>query len=168
MGTDGLSIKNRKRSRGLNIFETLAILLIVGGLAYGFTRGLDEGVWEATLGALKWGGIAWLWFVALMLCVLVPLWLFLLYRPFYPRCRSGRCKDRDYRPLGEDEMPELRAMLRDKQALLVRCRCDAVYCSILNEQRFYEVTPSGELRPYLRYRPLRRWEADPGGSAQQL
>jgi hypothetical protein len=153
---------SRVRCRGLNIFEFVAILLIVGGLSYGFTRGLDAGPWEATVGALKWGGIAWVVFAALMLCVLVPLRLFLLYRPFYPRCSSGRCKDRDYRPLGEDEMAELRAALRDRQALLVRCRCGAVYCSLLNEQRFYEVTPTGELRPYLRYRAYRRWEPDTG------
>lgn len=113
---------SRTYCRGLNIFEFVAILLIVGGLSYGFTRGLDAGPWEATVGALKWGGIAWVVFAAWMLCVLVPLWLFLLYRP-YPRCSSGRCKDRDYRLLSEDEMAELRAALRDSQALQVRCRC---------------------------------------------
>src|SRR5262245_12199800 len=139
VGTDGLSIKKRARSRGLNLFEFIALLMIVFGLAWGFTRGLDEGLWDATVGALKWGGIVWRGYVSLMLCIMVPLWLFLLYRPFYPRCRSGRCKDRDYRPLGEDEMQELRATLKDRQPLLVRCRCDATYCYMLGEQRFYEV-----------------------------
>jgi hypothetical protein len=148
----------------MNIFEFLAIVAIVGGLAYGFMRGLEAGWWDAVLGALASAGIAYLVFAAFMLCVLGLLWLMLQYRPLYPRCRSGACRDRDYQVVTTelDNAPQLSAEGRSKRGFLVRCRCGTLYLAALFEPRFYEVGPDGELRPYLRYRPYRRWEPDPG------
>jgi hypothetical protein len=160
----GLS-QSPARCRGLNLFEVIALLLIVGGLAYGFVRGFERGFREALLGALIGGSVAWLAFVAMMLAILIPLWLFfVVYRPQFPLCAAGRCRDRHYRHLGEEEMPELRGRLRaaGKEAWLVRCGCGTLYCSSLTEQRFFRVSGEGELQPFMRYRPYRRWEPDPG------
>lgn len=153
------------RSRGLNLFEVIAILLIVAGLSYGFTRGLEEGLSQAAIGAAMGAGAGFAAYFALLVAIMLPLWLFfVLYRPQFPRCRTGRCKDTHYRHLGQDEMPELRERLRaaGKEAWLVRCRCGTLYCSSLTEQRFFEVSDAGELQPFMRYRPYRRWERDPG------
>ena len=147
------------RFRGLNLFEVIGLLLIVGGLAYGFTRGLERGIWEGVLGALIGGGVAWLVFAAMMLVILLPfLLIFAVYRPQFPLCAAGRCRDSHYGHLGEHEMPELRARLRaaGKEVWLVRYACGTLYCSSLTEQRFFQVIGEGELHPFMRYRPYRR------------
>ena len=148
----------------MNLFEFIALIAIVGGLVYGFTRGLESGIWEAILGALKSAGIAWLWFAAGMLVLMVLLWLMLLYRPYFPRCRNGTCGQRDYQVITTDlaGAPQLSGEGRSKTGMLVRCRCGTRYLESLGEHRFYEVTSEGELQPYLRFRPYRRWEPDPG------
>jgi hypothetical protein len=158
-------LSQRARCRGLNIFEFIGLLLISGGLGYGLMRGLDAGLWEGFKGALLGAGVGWLSYVVMMLLIMVPLWAFFaFYRPQFPRCSAGRCKDTHYRHLGQDEMPELRAKLAasGKEIWLVRCGCGTLYCSSLTEQRFYEVTGEGELRPFMRHRPYRRWEPDAG------
>jgi hypothetical protein len=153
------------RCRGLNVFEFIALLMISGGLGYGLMRGLETGWWGALVGAVLGAGAAWLAWVVLMLCILVPFWLFLtFYRPFYPRCRNGTCRDKDYKILTTElaQAAQLRAEGQAKQGMLVQCRCGTLYVEATFEKRFFEVTPEGTLRPYLRYRPFGRWQPDPG------
>jgi hypothetical protein len=148
----------------MNMFEFIALVAIAVGLVYGFARGLEQGAWEAIVGALKSAGFAYLWFVAGMLVLLVLLWLMLLYRPHYPRCRQGRCSQRDYQVIAVGAAEEPQSLLegRARSGPLVRCRCGTRYLHALYEKRFYEVTADGDLLPYLRYRDWRRWEPDPG------
>jgi hypothetical protein len=157
-------LSQRTHCRGLNLFEVIAMMLIVGGLAYGFTSRIDHGLREGFLGALMGVGWGFAAYVIMMLAVLVPLWLFLQYRPYYPRCRTGKCRDRHYQVLSHDVAQEVQ-LLREgqlKPGTLVRCRCGTRYLLASREQRFYEVAEDGALVPYLRYRPYRRWEPDPG------
>jgi hypothetical protein len=150
------------RQRGLNIFEFIAILGIVFGLAYGLTASIDQGIWEAVLGALRGGAIAFGWYAAGMLALLTGLSLFLRYRPSFPLCRNGRCRQTDYLYLYLDSAATGRhKQLEDRfQGKIVRCRCGTLYLENLRDRRFLEVRDDGALVPYMCYRPFGRWRPD--------
>jgi hypothetical protein len=154
----------RHRQRGLNIFEFIAILGIVFGLAFGFSAALDQGFWEAVLGALRGGAIAYGWWVAGMFMLLMVLWLFLRYRPMFPVCKSGRCKQADYlyQYLDSPATGQHKRLEDEYQGKLLRCRCGTLYLDCSRDRRFYEVRDDGALVGFMRYRPLGRWRADKG------
>jgi hypothetical protein len=155
---------SRHRQRGLNIFEFIAILGIVFGLAYGFTASVEKGIWDAFVGALRGGAIAFGWYVAGMLVLLTALSLALVYRPSFPHCRTGRCKHTDYLYLYLDSAATGRhKQIEDAfQGKIARCRCGTLYLDSLRDRRFYEVRDDGTLVPFMCYRPFGRWRLDPG------
>lgn len=152
------------RQRGLNIFEFIALLGIVFGLAYGFTASIGDGAWEAILGALRSGAIAYGLWIAGMMALMAVLSLFLLYRPSFPRCRTGRCRQTDYLYLYLDSAATGRhKQLQDSlQGKIVRCRCGTLYLESDRERRFLEVREDGSLAPFMRYQPFGRWRPDRG------
>jgi len=108
----------------MNLFEFVAIIAIIFGLAYGFLTSLDEGAWEAILGALNGAAIAYAWFFVSMMAMMTLLWLGLHYRPTYPRCKNGRCKQLDYTFLYHDNEPtgQHKWLQDSREGRLVRCR----------------------------------------------
>lgn len=143
----------------MTIFEFLALLLISGGLVYGFLNGLPFGFSAALWYALKSAVIAYLYFGLGMFILLSVLSLWLRYRPFFPRCKTGRCVDSDYTYLYLDQPAmgadqELEERMRGK---LVRCRCGTLYLESLYDHTFYEVLDNHTLVPYMAYNPLGRW-----------
>ena len=151
----------------MNMFEVIAIVCIAIGLAAGFWHSLDEGAWASILGALRGAAIAYGWFFVSMLAMLTLLALGLRYRPVFPRCKNGRCRDSDYRHLYLDsEATGHHKWLQDsKDGKLVRCGCGTFYLDSLRDCRFYEVLDDGSLVPYMRYSPLGRWQPDNGDHA---
>jgi hypothetical protein len=156
------------RQRGLNLFEFIALVGIVFGLAYGFSAALDRGFWEAILGALRGAAIAYGWWVAGMFTLLAVLWLFLRYRPMFPVCRSGRCKQADYlyQYLDSPATGQHKQLEDEYQGKLLRCRCGTLYLESHRDRRFYEVRDDGTPVPFMRYRPGGRWQPDSDAPAQ--
>jgi hypothetical protein len=146
----------------MNLFEFIAILSVVGGLVTGFWYALDRGVMAAMLSAIRGGAIAYGCWAVGMFALMGLLSLFLLYRPFFPRCRNGRCRQQDYLYLYLDtEAVGQHKTLEDTiNGKLVRCGCGTIYLESSREQRFYEVLDDGTLVPYMRYSPFGRWRAD--------
>lgn len=155
----------------MNIFEVIAILGILAGLALGIWFAADGGMWAALLGALKGAAIAYGAFVVAMIALLAVLALGLRYRPAFPRCKNGCCGQTDYRYLDEKspESVQHQALLKGRVAKLMRCGCATLYLNSLGERRFFEVLDDGTLLPHMRHSPFGRWQPDagdaPGGAA---
>lgn len=148
----------------MNLFELIAIGGIVIGLILGFWSSIDGGAWAAIRGALRGAAIAYGWYFASMIALLTVLSLGLRYRPFFPRCKAGRCRDTDYRHLYLDaEATGHHKWLQDSmKGKLVRCHCGTRYLDSQRDRRFYEVLDDGSLVPFMRYSPFGRWQADKG------
>jgi hypothetical protein len=148
----------------MNVFEFLAICGIVLGLVLGFSAGIAKGGWAAIAGALLGAAVAYASWVAAMIALFALLYLCMLYRPTFPRCRSGRCRDTDYTYLYLDaEATGEHKRLQDSMmGKLVRCKCGGLYLDSLRDRRFYEVLDDGSLASYMRYRPFGRWQPDQG------
>src|SRR5262249_1685261 len=113
----------------MTLFELIAILLMIGGLVWGIWNAAGHGFWATFKGGLFGAGKGFLWYAAFMLTIVAMLAIGLRYRPPFPRCRSGRCKDSDFTYLYLDSEPtgadkELEQEYGDK---LVRCRCGELY-----------------------------------------
>lgn len=148
----------------MNLFELIAIVGIVIGLIIGFWASIDEGAWAAILGALRGAAIAYGGYFASMIALLTLFSLGLLYRPFFPRCKAGRCRVTDYRHLYLDtEATGHHKRLQDStEGRLVRCGCGTLYLDSLRDRRFYLVLDDGSLVPYMRYSLFGRWQPDKG------
>jgi hypothetical protein len=146
----------------MNLLEVVAILAILFGLASGFWASIDVGVWAAIVGALRGAAIAYGWFFASMMAMCTLLWLGLLYRPTFPRCTNGCCRDLDYTYLYLDsEATGHHKRLQDStEGKLVRCGCGTIYLDSLRDRRFYAVLDDGSMVPYMRYSPFGRWQPD--------
>jgi hypothetical protein len=146
----------------MNMFEFIAILSIVAGLATGFWYALDRGMMAAVFAALRGGAIAYACYAVGMLALMGLLWLGLLYRPFFPRCRNGRCRQQNYRYLYMESgaAGQHEALEKTTTGKLLRCGCGTIYLDSLRDHRFYEVLDDGTLVPYMRHTPLGRWRAD--------
>ena len=148
----------------MNLFECLAIVMLIVGFVIGAVTAFDGGAHAALAGAFKGAGLAYAWFVGGMFALLSALALGMLYRPPFPRCRNRLCRAHDYRhsslgaPAGGRDA-EIEQRLDGK---LVRCRCGTLYIRSLRERRFYEVHAEGGLAPFMRYRPFGRWRRDEG------
>jgi hypothetical protein len=147
----------------MTVFHAFAWLCIVGGFSFGLWHALDQDAWGAMLGALRGAGLGFALYFGSMFVLFAVFSLGLRYRPFFPRCRAGRCLDGQYTYLYLDEAPtgrhkELQDSLDGK---LVRCKCGTLYLDSLRERRFYEVRDDGSLAPYMGYSPLGRWRPDP-------
>jgi hypothetical protein len=152
----------------MNLFSAFAWLCILTGAAFGvwtaYRRGWAEPLWDILRGA----GLGLAYYLLTMLLIFTVLALGLRYRPSFPRCRSGRCTDLEYRYLyldspatGDD------ARLQESTGgLLARCGCGTKYLISRRERRLWEVLPDGTLRPYMRYRPFGRWHPDPADDAR--
>lgn len=88
------------------------------------------------------------------------LWIGLRYRPSFPRCKSGRCRDTDHRYLYLDaEATGHHKWLQEsRNGKLVRCGCGTLYLDSLRDRRFYEVLDDGSLVRYMQYSPFGRWQ----------
>jgi hypothetical protein len=148
----------------MNLFEFIAICGIVLGLVLGFGAGIAKGAWAAIAGAFLGAAVAYVSWVAAMMVLFALLYLFLLYRPMFPRCRSGRCRDADYTYLYLDvEATGEHKRLQDSMmGKLLRCKCGGLYLDSLRDRRFYEVLDDSSLAAYMRYRPFGRWQPDQG------
>ncbi len=143
--------------RPMNVFEFLALLLIVGGIVFGVWHASGSWLdllWSGLAGAAKGYGI----FVLMMLMVLLTLRLALWYRPQFPRCRNGRCGffEIDYVAviLPGKPWPENHALPPGE---LARCRCGILYLRPGGGCEVAEVDIDGNLRPWMRHRPWGRW-----------
>lgn len=148
----------------MNLFEFVAICCIVLGLVLGFSAGIAKGAWAAIGGALLGAAVAYASWVAAMIALFTLLYFCMRYRPTFPRCRMGRCRDLDYAYLYLDaEATGEHKRLQDSmQGKLVRCKCGGLYLDSLRDRRFYEVLDDGSLALYMRYRPFGRWQPDKG------
>ncbi len=128
----------------MNLFEFIAICGIVLGLVLGFGAGIDKGIWAALGGAVLGAVFAYAWYVVSMFALLTLAYLFLLYRPMFPRCRSGRCRDADYTYLYLDvEATGEHKRLQDSMmGKLLRCKCRGLYLDSLRDRRLRFI-PSG-------------------------
>jgi hypothetical protein len=150
----------------MNLFGVFAWLCILLGAAFGVWRAYQHG-WASPLwDVLRGAGIGLAYFLLTMLLIFSTFALGLLYRPHFPRCRSGRCKDTDYRYLYLDSAAAGRdAELQESTGgQLAQCKCGTTYLISRGERRMWEVLADGSLRPYLRYRPFGRWQPDPADS----
>ncbi len=141
----------------MNLFELIALLLIVGGLVSGLWRadgGWLEMVWSGLAGAAQGFGV----YLLMMLMVLLSLRLWLWYQPYFPRCRSGRCSffEIDHVAIIQpgEPWPERPGLPPGE---LARCRCGTLYLRPPEGGVVYEVLADGALQPWMRHRPLGRW-----------
>lgn len=138
----------------MNLFEILAVLVVLVGLIAGFVGALGDGAWAAVIGAgtgaLKGFGL----YALGLLSIMAALALGQVYRPTFPRCRSGKCSMPDYRFLSPDMTPAADG------GLLARCGCGIVYSRDTSARRVCEVRADGTLAPYMYHRPLGRWRLD--------
>jgi hypothetical protein len=154
----------RTRQGGLTLFEVIAMMTIVAGLSFGAAAAWGEGGWAMVWGALRGAFFGFAGYFVVMMALMTLLALALRWRPMFPTCRQGRCKDTDYRYLYLDEAaPQAHQQLQDSHGgKLLRCACGTVYLDSLRDRRFYEVAEDGSLRPFRRYRPFGRWQPDTG------
>lgn len=147
---------------GMNVFEFLALVMLTGGLAWGILAAAERGFGAAVLGGLLGAGKAYLIWILIMFSILVPLSLGLLYRPMFPRCRKGKCRDRNFRiEFAETPATGFEAKLQQEhQGMLVRCACGDVYLRSNRDRKFYEVREDGTLAPFMKYRLAGRWQTD--------
>lgn len=151
----------------MTIFELIAILAIIGGLVWGIFAAAGGGLGAVVKGALLGAGKGFLFYTLLMLCVLVPLAIGLRYRPQFPRCRKGKCREMDFRFIYDTISPDEAADERDKElckqhkgGLLVRCACGDIYLRSDRDRKFYEVREDRTLVPFMKHRFCGRWRPD--------
>ena len=146
----------------MNVFELIAILAVTFGLVWGIYGAADAGLWPALRGGLIGAGKGFLGYAAFMLSILTVLALGLRYRPMFPRCRRGKCKDADFTYLYLDTAPlDADKELEQKyQSKLLRCRCGDLYLRDDRARKFYEVREDRTVVPFLRYRIGGRWQPD--------
>jgi hypothetical protein len=146
----------------MNIFEFIAILALTFGLVWGVYGAADGGLWAALRGGLVGAGKGFLGYAAFMLSIMAALALGLRYRPMFPRCKRGKCKDEHFTYLYLDtEPPEPDKALEQKhQTKLVRCRCGDLYLRDARARKFYEVREDRALVPFMRYSFCGRWRPD--------
>jgi hypothetical protein len=132
----------------MTLFELLFLLLCVG-----------FGVGGALLGGGRFGAPGYFGgFVlgALFLPVFVVVFVRIEQRlfvgpPRYPPCRCGKGSD------------ELQLVQEDGDRFVMHCTCGARYWR--RGGRIFRVEPGRELRPYMRWHPIRRWIPDRGAGA---
>ena len=151
-----------RREAGMNIFEFIGFVLLIGGIVWGVYAAANQGLWAAVKGGLLGAGKAFLIFAAFMLCILVPLSLGLLYRPMFPRCRSGKCKSKNFRYLYLDtEAPPEDSEIEQRYGgKLVQCACGERYIRNDRERCFYHVRDDRSVAPFMKYRVAGRWQED--------
>lgn len=145
----------------MNLFEFMALLLIVGGVVFGFWYGSGDWLdllWSGLVGAGKGFAI----YVLMMLMILLTLRPALWYRPPFPRCRAGRCGffEIDHVAVIQpgQPWPENPALPPGE---LARCRCGTLYLRPTGGREVVEVDGDGKLRPWMQYRPFGRWRPAP-------
>ena len=146
----------------MNVFEFIAILAVLFGLAWGVYGAADGSLWAVLHGGLLGAGKGFLAYAAFLFSVLAVLALGLRYRPMFPRCRRGTCKDEQFTYLYLDtEPPAADKALEEKYgSKLVRCRCGDLYLRDDRARRFYEIREDRTVVPFLRYRVGGRWQPD--------
>ena len=72
---------------------------------------------------------------------------YVLWRPLRPPCRRGVCKAKDY------ELIEA-----TREGSFYRCQCGDKY--LMGDRRFYLVMADGSTKPYMAYKPFRRWKEE--------
>ena len=144
------------------MFTVIAWLAILGGMAAGAVAGWRTGWGDAAWGALRGAGVGLGAYVLVMLALFGSVWLFLQYRPMFPACRAGKCRDKDYRYVYLDEAapPQHQQLQEEHEGKFVRCRCGALYLDCPRERRFYELGEDGTLKAFMRFQPLGRWQPD--------
>jgi hypothetical protein len=146
----------------MNLFEFLAIILIIAGVIAGLMSGLGHGFIGALWAAAKGAAMGFGAYAVLLLSVLTLLALGLRYRPPFPICKNGRCSARNYTYLsieGESKPPSDGPTGRPNEhgGTLARCRCGTLYLRRTTDRRVWEVSDDGTLIPYMLYRPFGRW-----------
>jgi hypothetical protein len=151
----------------MNVFEFIALVALSFGLVWGIYNAADGGFWAALLGGLRGFGMAFLGYAAFMFSILTVLSLGLRYRPMFPRCRHGKCKDSQftYLYLDTEAPPGDRELEQTHRSKLVRCRCGDLYLRDDNKRKFYEVREDRTIVPFLKYRFCGRWRPDDGPEA---
>ena len=146
----------------MTIFEFLALLMVIAGLAWGIQAAMDQGLWAALLGGLLGAGKGYLVWIAFMFSILIVLAIGLRYRPPFPGCKKGRCKDEHFLYLYLDSEPTgpHKELERKYDGKLVRCRCGDLYLKSSRDRKFYEVRDDGVVAPFMRYRFGGRWRMD--------
>jgi hypothetical protein len=145
----------------MNLFEALALVLLLVGVVVGAIAAASSGWLAAAWGALKGAAFAFGVYVAIMFGVMTLLALGLLWRPPFPRCREGRCTGKDYRYLSmEAEQPFGAVPGVSAGGVLAQCRCGTRYLRRTAEGRVWQVAADGTLVPYMRHSPLGRWRKD--------
>lgn len=88
--------------------------------------------------------------ILLVLAVVVGLsFLAVWWRPSFPRCKTGKCKDAlDYERLGTEG-----------DVTRYRCRCGIEY--LLSPDGTLKVVESGETIPFMRHTRFGRWKPSP-------
>jgi len=156
----------------MNLFEVLAIGLIIAGLVIGLLSDLGLGWGAAMLGALKGAAVGFGIYFLTCMSILAMLALGLRYRPPFPVCKQGCCSAADYTYLSLDTHTQPHPDLPQLQGgMLARCACGTLYLRRDAERRVYEVAADGAIIPYMHYRPFGRWQQEhrgPGpGSASE-
>ena len=143
----------------MNLFEFVALILILAGLIVGLMAGLGHGFVQGLWGALKGGAVGFGAYAVLLFSALVLLALGLRYRPPFPVCKNGRCSSAQYTYLSIDgeSRPQV-AGLSGPGGTLARCRCGTLYLRRITDRRVWEVSEDGTLVPYMFHRPFGRWK----------
>jgi hypothetical protein len=142
----------------MNLFEFLAIILIIAGLVIGLMSAFGHGFAGALWGAAKGAALGFGAYAALILSVLAVLAVGLRYRPPFPVCKNARCSAKDYTYLSIDSESKPQSGGPDARGgTLARCRCGTLYLRRTTDRRLWEVSEDGTLIPYMFYRPFGRW-----------
>ena len=154
----------------MTLFELIAFLALTFGLVWGIYGAADEGLWAALRGGLFGAAKGFLAYAAFMFSILTVLALGLRYRPMFPRCKRGTCKDEHFTYVYLDtEPPDADKQLEQKyQSKLVRCRCGDLYLRDDRARKFYEVRKDRSVAPFLRYRFAGRWQPDETAAAASV
>ncbi len=131
------------KNNGQTLIELLSLIALISLVAVGATTGWQwRGSIGAALGVLVAVGGPFV--VVKTLVYLEQHWW--VGVPSIPSCRTGKCQKKDYilTLIGSD--------------LVYTCRCGDKYTKA--KGRFKQLMDDGSRRPYMRWKPFRKWEYD--------